>query len=167
MTGSCVNYFNDNRKKYLPNHNKLANFDCRVYQTPTLNDAALQLLWRENDATRNSILSLAQSLFPHNDVMNLNTSELQDKMMLEKEVNWDKLSTTLKRGTYIKRFVETKKLSVDELESLPEKHNARKNPDLLIKRNIIQTVDFPILSKIKNRSDVIFDGDEPVMFDVI
>ena len=167
LTGSCVNYFNDNRKKYLPNHNKLANFDCRVYQTPTLNDAALQLLWRENDATRNSILSLAQSLFPHNDVMNLNTSELQDKMMLEKEVNWDKLSTTLKRGTYIKRFVETKKLSVDELESLPEKHNARKNPDLLIKRNIIQTVDFPILSKIKNRSDVIFDGDEPVMFDVI
>ena len=63
LTGSCVNYFNDNRKKYLPNHNKLANFDCRVYQTPTLNDAALQLLWRENDATRNSIIKLYKKCY--------------------------------------------------------------------------------------------------------
>ena len=165
LTGVCVNYFNDSRSKYLPNHNKLANFDCRIYQAPTLNDATLQLLWREIDATRNSILSLSQSLFNHNNVMNLNTSELQDKMMLEKGVNWDKLPAHLKRGTYIKRFIECKAISKEELESLPEKHNARKNPDLLITRHVIKQIEYPILSKIKNRVDVIFEGDEPVMFE--
>ena len=164
LTGVCVNYFNDNRKNYLPDHNKLANFDCRVYQTPTLNDATLQLLWREIDATRNSILSLAQSLFSHNQVMNLNTSELQDKMMLEKGVNWDTLPINLKRGTYVKRFVEMKALSKDELDSLPEKHNARKNPDLLISRHVISQVEYPILSKIKNRVDVIFESVEPILY---
>lgn len=167
LTGACVNYFNDNRKNYLPNHNKLANFDCRVYQTPTLNDATLQLLWREIDATRNSILSLAQSFFSHNQVMNLNTSELQDKMMLEKGVNWNDLPGNLKRGTYVKRFIELKALSKDELDSLPEKHNARKNPDVLISRRVISQVEYPILSKIKNRVDVIFEGDEPITYDEI
>ena len=130
-----------------------------------MNDAALQLLWRENDATRNSISSLAQSLFSHSSLHNLDSNQLQDKMMLEKGVNWDKLPAHLKRGTYIKRNVELKPLTLDELESLPEKHNARKNPDLLISRNVIKQIEFPILSKIKNRVDVIFEGDEPVMFE--
>ncbi len=161
LTGLCVNYFNERRKFYLPNHNKVANFDCRIYQTPTLNDATLQLLWREQDATRNSILGLAYSLFSHNDVMNLNTSKLQDKMMLEKGVNWNELSTILKRGTYFKRIIESKPFTAAELELLPEKHLARTNPDLVISKTIIKQIEYPILNSIANRADVIFKDVEP------
>ena len=49
LTAKCTMFFNERRKLYLPEHNKNAIFDCRIYQTPTLHDACLQLLWREND----------------------------------------------------------------------------------------------------------------------
>jgi tRNA(His) 5'-end guanylyltransferase len=65
LTAKCVNFFNERRKELLPDHNKIAVFDARIYQTPTLHDACVQLIWRENDATKNSVSMLAQSLFSH------------------------------------------------------------------------------------------------------
>lgn len=162
LTAKCVNFFNEARKKILPEHNKMAIFDCRVYQTPSLHDACVQLLWRENDATRNSILMLANSLFGHAACLNLNTNELQDKMMLEKEINWNDLDTKLKRGTYIKHIKTSKPFSVKELESLPPKHHAHKNPDLVIERLIIKEIEYPILNKITNMVDTIFFDKEPI-----
>jgi tRNA(His) 5'-end guanylyltransferase len=163
LTGTCVNFFNSNRPKYLPCHNKIANFDCRVYQTPTLNDACLQLLWRENDAARNSKYMLANSLFSHKELQNLNGNQLQDKMMLEKNVNWNDLNRKFKRGTYIKKTKTSKVFTTEELESLPKNHNARKNPDLIIERNVIAELDLPIFNKIVNKVDVVFFDAEPIL----
>jgi tRNA(His) 5'-end guanylyltransferase len=140
----------------------LADFDCRIYQTPTLNDATLQLLWREQDATRNSILSLAQSMFSHKEIQNINTNRLQDKMMLERGVNWNDLHVRLKRGTYVKRQLVTTPFSKEELETLPEGHNARKNPNLVISRHIVKNIEYPIMSAIGNRVEVIFNDQEPI-----
>ncbi len=165
LTGKCVTFFNDNRPLYLPNHNKLANFDCRVYQTPTLHDACVQLLWRENDATKNSISMLAQSMFSHKSLQNLNGNEMQDKMILEEGVNWNNLATKYKRGSYIKRSRVDKPFSSEEIASLPKGHNAHKNPDLIISRNIIKEIDLPIFSKILNQKEVIFfDEDVNINF---
>lgn len=167
LTGKLTPYFNETRKIYLPNHNKIANFDCRVYQTPTLHDAAIQLLWRENDATKNSISMLAQSLFSHGDenseLHGLNGSQMQDKMMNEKGVNWNDLPVKYKRGSYVKRVVTSKPFTAEELESLPPMHNARKNPDLVIERSVIKEIEFPIFNKIKNKDRVIFFDEEPIL----
>ncbi len=162
LTGKCVTFFNTERPKYLPNHDKLANFDCRVYQTPTLHDATIQLLWRENDATKNSISMLAQSLFPHKDLQKLNGNEMQDKMMLEKGVNWNDLEVRYKRGTYVKRIKTSKPFTSEEISSLPPMHKARKNPDLVIERSIIKEIEYPIFSTIKNKEDVIFLDAQPI-----
>lgn len=108
LTGKCVSYFNERRKYHLPEHDKVANFDCRIYQTPTLHDACLQLLWRENDATKNSISMLAQSLFSHKDLQGLHGGEMQDKMMLEMGVNWNNLEVKYKRGSYVRRVKTSK-----------------------------------------------------------
>ena len=162
LTGKCVPYFNEQRIKYLPNHNKTANFDCRIYQTPTLNDACAQLLWRENDATKNSISMLARSCFSHDDVDKLNGSELQDKMMLEKGVNWNALEPKYKRGTYVKRIKTSKPFSAEELETLPLGHNAHKNPNLIIERHIIKEIELPIFNSIINKEDVVFRAAEPI-----
>ena len=163
LTGKCVQYFNERRIHYLPKHNKTANFDCRMYQTPTLHDACIQLLWRENDATKNSVSMLAQSLFPHNELQHLNGSEMQDKMMLEKSVNWNDLATKYKRGTYIKRVKTSKPFTTEELNSLPKNHNARKNPNLIIERNVISQIEYPIFHKITNKEQVIFLNEEPIL----
>ena len=163
LSAKCVNFFNEKRKELLPNHDKIAVFDCRVYQTPTLHDACVQLLWRENDATKNSVSMLAQSLFSHKDLQNLNGNQLQDKMMVEKGVNWNDLEAKLKRGTYVKRIKTAKPFSKEELESLPPMHQAHKNPDLIIERSIIKEIEYPIFSKIGNKEDVIFFDAEPIM----
>lgn len=163
LTGKCISFFNENRIKYLPNHNKVAIFDCRIYQVPTLHDACLQLLWRENDATKNSISMLAQSLFSHNSILKLNGSQMQDKMMNEKGINWNDLEVKYKRGTYIKRIKALKPFTLEEIESLPKNHNAHKNPDLVIERNVIKELNLPIFSKIKNKVGVIFENEEPLL----
>lgn len=161
LTGKCVTFFNEERPKYLPNHNKIANFDCRIYQTPTLHDATIQLLWRENDATKNSISMLAQSLFSHDQLQGLSGNEMQDKMMLEKGFNWNDLDSRLKRGTYIKRIKTTKPFSIEEPSNLPPKHEAHSNPNLTIDRSVIEIVEYPIFNKILNKERVIFFNEEP------
>jgi tRNA(His) 5'-end guanylyltransferase len=163
ITANCVNFFNEKRKELLPTHTKVAVFDCRIYQTPTLHDACVQLLWRENDATRNSILMLANYYFGHNKCFKKNTSELQDMLMLEKGVNWNDLDVKLKRGTYVKRIKTSKPFTADELKSLPPMHKAHKNPNLIIERSVIKEIEYPIFSKIQNKEDVIFFDAEPMI----
>ena len=163
LTAKCVSFFNEKRKELLPTHDKVAVFDCRIYQTPTLHDACAQLLWRENDATRNSILMLADSLFGHQKCFKKNTSELQEMMLIEKGVNWSDLEDKFKRGTYVKRIKTSKPFTSEELKGLPPRHQAHKNPNLIIERSAIEEIEYPIFSKICNKEDVIFYDAEPIL----
>lgn len=161
LTAKCVNFFNDRRKELLPEHDKTAVFDCRIYQVPSLHDACVQLLWRENDATKNSISMLAQSHFSHKSLENMNGSQMQDRLMLEKGVNWNELPVKYKRGTYVKRIKTSTPFSVEELATLNPKHNAHKNPELVKERSVIKEIEYPIFNKIINKVEVIFEDAEP------
>jgi tRNA(His) guanylyltransferase len=165
LTGSCVNFFNQQRLVLLPNHNKIANFDCRIYQTPTLLDACNQLLWREHDATKNSISMLAQSQFSHKSLQHLTANQLQEKLRVEKQINWNNLPACYKRGTYISKVTTSKPFTGLELASLPPQHHAHTNPDLVITRTAYQRTEYPIFQSIKNKVDVIFNGADVVIGD--
>jgi hypothetical protein len=106
---------------------------------------------------------LAQSLYPHKDLQNLNGSQLQDKMMIEKNINWNDLEVKFKRGTYVKRTRTSRPFTADELLELPKKHKAQTDPNFVIERNIIKEVKYPIFNKIENQVDVVFFGAEPVL----
>ena len=163
LPSKLANFFNNKRKELLPNHDKDAIFDARIYQAPTLHDAIVQILWRENDATKNSISMLAQSHFSHNSLKNMNGSQMQDKLMLEKGVNWNDLPSKYKRGVYVKRAKVSTKFTADELESLNPNHNAHKNPNLVIERSVVKDIEYPIFNKIKNKVEVIFEDAEPIL----
>lgn len=77
---------------------QLALFDSRAFSIPT-HEVVNCLIWRQQDATRNSIQALAQSLFPHKELQGLNTKKLQDKIFTEKGINWNDLPTEQKRGS--------------------------------------------------------------------
>lgn len=77
---------------------KGALFDARVFTVP-IEEVNNCLLWRQQDATRNSIQALAQSLYPHKELQGINTEALQDKMFTEKGCNWNDLPTEQKRGS--------------------------------------------------------------------
>lgn len=140
----------------------LAFFDCRVWNVPTPQEAVNCLIWRELDATRNSISMAAQSLYSHKQLHAKNTSAMQE-LIWQKGINWNDYPSRFKRGGYFRRQVIKRKFSTSELEALPPQHDARKDPDLIIIRQIIGRVEFPPLLKITNRVEVIFDSAEPIL----
>lgn len=79
---------------------KLAFFDSRVFQIPEKEEVVNSLIWRQQDAERNSIQMLAQSLYSHKELHGKNTSVLQD-MCFEKGFNWNNLEFYKKRGSLV------------------------------------------------------------------
>ena len=75
-----------------------ADFDCRAFNIPK-EEVCNCVIWRQNDAEKNSIQSLAQSLYSHNELKGLKCNQLQNKMFTEKGVNWSELPTYCKRGS--------------------------------------------------------------------
>jgi tRNA(His) guanylyltransferase len=145
LTSHCSNWFNANKDRYVKNAT-LAEWDCRIYQTPSIRDAGLQLLWRERDCTRNSVYLTAFHEFSHNVLQNLNSSQLQEKLFQERGINWNDKPVDFKRGSYFKQKTVSKKLTLEELETLPPLHNARKNPDLEVERRVLEKLDLPPLN---------------------
>lgn len=78
---------------------RLAFFDCRAFVMPE-SDVCNYFLWRQQDATRNSVQMLARSLYSHKECNNKNGSQLQD-MCMEKGQNWNDVATRYKRGRCI------------------------------------------------------------------
>lgn len=75
-----------------------ASFDSRAFNIPK-DEVCNYFIWRQKDATRNSINSLAQSMFLQKEIEGVTSKDLQNKMLLEKDVNWNSLSIVKKRGT--------------------------------------------------------------------
>ena len=154
-------FFNRELPKYLPEKAHLMpRFDCRVFNVPTPAEAANTFLWRELDATKNSISMAAQHYYSHKELEKKNSSDKQE-MLFQKGVNWNDYPSFFKRGTYIQRKKVLTKFTADELAKLPPKHQAKTNPDLMIERCIIDKVELPPLAQVKNREEVILFGAEP------
>jgi tRNA(His) guanylyltransferase len=141
-------------------HNRLACFDCRVWTVPTEQEAVNCLLWRELDATRNSIQMAAQALYSHKQLHQKNTSQMQE-MLWQKGINWNDYPTRFKRGGYFQKRVIARKFTVEELAQLPPLHDARKDPDLMVTRQVIAPLELPPLLNVGNRVEVIFHGCTP------
>lgn len=78
--------------------NKGAMFDSRVFTIPK-EEVCNYMLWRQQDATRNSILSVGQANFSHKDLHGKSCNNIQDMLMTQKGINWNDCATTLKRGS--------------------------------------------------------------------
>lgn len=155
--------FNLACQKIMPKYaTRLPTFDARVWQVPTLTEGANVFLWRELDATKNSISMAAQAVYSPKQLHGKNSKEKLD-MLMEKGINWNKYPAFFKRGTYIQRKTTTRKFSAEELEKLPPKHEARSNPNLQVSRTEITTLELPPIKRIANREDVIFRGAEYIL----
>jgi len=135
---------------------KLPTFDCRVWNVPNLMEAANAVLWRELDAEKNSIASLAQSLFSTKELHGAHGG-LMKEMVLEKGKSWDNLPVHFQRGIYCKKITTNGPLSVKELSLLPPKHHAHSNPEMIVSRSRIERVEFPRLISITNKVDLLFN----------
>ena len=81
---------------------KHAMFDARVFQIPYQEEVINYFLWRQQDATRNSISSVAQSLYSAKELHGKKTSDMQE-MIFQKGINWNDYKPREKRGSLIRK----------------------------------------------------------------
>lgn len=140
--------------------NRMPTFDARVWNVPNRMEAGNVFLWREWDATKNSITMAASAYYSHKELMHKNSSAKCD-MLYAKGVNWNEYPAFFKRGTYVQRRTESVPFSAEELEKLPPKHAARANPELVVERTVCSVIDMPPLVSVFNVEEVIFKGAKP------
>lgn len=84
----------------------------------------------------------------------------KQEMLFEKGVNWNDYPSFFKRGTYVQRKRVVTPFTSEEIEKLPAKHNARKDPNYCVERWVIDNIDLPPLSKVDNKIGVIVFGED-------
>lgn len=134
-----------------------ASFDCRVWQVPNLKVAADNFLWREMDATKNSVSMAASHYFSPKQLLGKSTNERKDMLFLERGVRWEEYPTSYKKGTYVAKRKVEKFLTEQELAMIKPEFR----PPGPVLRSVIQELDLPPATRITNFERVLFYGEEP------
>jgi len=79
-----------------------AMFDARVFNMPR-EEVVNYFVWRQQDATRNSVQMLGHHYFSQKEMHKKNVSNIQDMLMEDHNVNWNDLETWKKRGSCVVR----------------------------------------------------------------
>jgi tRNA(His) 5'-end guanylyltransferase len=115
---------------------KMASFDARVFTIPLEEEVVNYFVWRQQDTVRNSIQSVAHSMYSTNKLKYKNGSEMQE-MIFQKGINWNDFAPRYKRGRFISKHV------VD----LNTPHTGIQNVERSYKRSIWTSGDCPTFSK--------------------
>lgn len=83
---------------YFESASKGALFDARCFNIPK-EEVTNCILWRQQDATRNSISSTGQTYFSHKQLEGLNSNQIQELLFKEKGINWNDYPAKFKRGS--------------------------------------------------------------------
>lgn len=85
---------------------KLAVFDSRAFTIPDPVEVGNYLIWRQQDATRNSVSMAAQAKFSHRQLHGKSGSEMQEMLWSEHGINWNDYPDRFKRGTAVVPTIE-------------------------------------------------------------
>jgi tRNA(His) 5'-end guanylyltransferase len=85
-------------KVYGNAEEKGAMFDARVFVIPK-EEVCNYFIWRQQDASRNSIQMVAQSIFSEKELNRKNTKQQQEMIFQKTGINWNNYDTVYKRGS--------------------------------------------------------------------
>lgn len=147
LSSMATGYFNKHLTEYLPSKKDLTPlFDARIWQVSTLRDAYLALLWRENDAIKNSITMVALSHFPHKELQNVN-GDIKRSMLMDIGDPWEKYDACYRKGSYFMRVKETRQLTTEELAKIPEEHRITTE----VTRHPVKMVELPDMVSVSDK----------------
>ena len=89
---------------WFPKQNH-AIFDARAFNIPK-EEVTNYFIWRQKDATRNSIQSAGQAVFSHKELHRKSQADIQE-MLFKKGINWNDYPIPAKRGAFVRRYLET------------------------------------------------------------
>jgi len=83
-------------------------FDARVFTIADYREVSNYFIWRQQDATRNSVSMAASAVYSHKELNGKSNSDKQD-MLMEKGINWNDYDIKFKRGIVImkKSYMKT------------------------------------------------------------
>lgn len=85
-----------------PPFDSFALFDARVFTIPDRVEVVNYFIWRQQDATRNSISMAAQTEYSHKELHGKSSNQ-QQEMLHQKGINWNDYPDGFKRGRAIVR----------------------------------------------------------------
>ncbi len=158
LAGMATAKFNAEVARRLPHKAvELPHFDARVWQVPTLTEALEVFIWREDDATKNSLSMAARAHFTDAEVVGKKTAD-KHELLHRVGVNWNDFPAFFKRGSYLQRRPVSVALSADELAAIPERHRP---PGGVVSRHAVLELELPPIRKITNLADVLFTQADP------
>lgn len=133
-------------------------FDARAWQVPTPGDALDVFVWREDDATKNSVAMAAQSVCSARELHGQGRADQLD-MLHARGINWNEYPAAFKRGSYVKRLAIERVLTDEERARIPEKH--RPAIAQAVMRTHVAVLGMPPIRKVGNALAVLFDDAAP------
>lgn len=143
----------------------MAMFDSRVFTIPDRTEVFNYLIWRQQDAVRNSIQMAAQSMYSQTQLHAKNCNVLQE-MMFQKGTNWNDYTSGEKRGRIIvkEQFTHNSKthqgLSVSSLRTKWVSYNGaegeKETPSFTQDRDFLTKL-IPSINEIQEK-DILDDG---------
>jgi len=138
LASMATHYFNYDLSACV-HVDKPAFFDCRAWAVPSLAEASNVLLWRVQDARKNSISSLFRWTAGHSKMHGLAREDMKNLLRTDYFTDWNKLPNKYKYGTYAKPVVVESYLTQDELVKIP--NHKRPEAKVLVKRTTVQELD--------------------------
>lgn len=132
-------------------------FDCRVFNVPSLEEASNVFVWRQQDAIRNSIEMAARAHFSHKECLSKTCAQLQEMLFQRKGINWAHYEDDFRRGSFVRKTYVERRYAPVEIADLPPKHEARSNPNLVVRRRTFVTSSFEV-ARLCNRQETLFLG---------
>jgi len=153
FTISMLGFDPERTRTFLPH------FDCRLWQVPATEDVRDVFLWREADATKNSLTMAAQVYYSHQELHEKNSAD-KHNMLHAKGVNWNDFPVHFKRGIYVRRVTEDRTLTPEELNRIPEAH--RPSADTRYERHEIKAINVPPLWRVANPTGFLLHCEDPI-----
>lgn len=100
MMTAEFNHLRWHRKRIHTPSDSLAYFDARVFTIPDPTEVYNYFVWRNKDASKNSISMVAYSLFSDKELHGKNSDEKQE-MIFQRGINWAQYPAELKNGRLI------------------------------------------------------------------
>ena len=96
----------------------LYQFDCKVWNVDSANDAMAWLLFRNIDCVRNSKQQTAQTYLPHKDLLRKDADEQIEMLFNRKGINWNTFIPDYRLGRFVYKIETTETKIVPEIGSV-------------------------------------------------
>ena len=110
------------KAKYYSAIDRGAVFDARAFSIPK-DEVCNCLIWRQQDAKRNSIEAVGQAYFSHSVLHKKSCNMIQEMLWSQKNINWNDFPTDCKRGACCYRKASTEYVETNTGEKIKVDRN--------------------------------------------